>query len=404
MSLFFVWLAFGRLAPVWAQTCVPVLAPVGAPLSALASPAAVAASLALPANPAAGPSVWAGLALGLPPVALELARPALALSPAAAFLPAAQALEMRPVRASLSLAARASSRGPLAVESDPARAFFDGAAAAKEGESGAATRVRAKLAALQPQRRASPSYLKTKNPADAAWLDAVLAEARRSPAAARVLRDVERLFAKRGKPMPVEFRSMGRDLAEFDYLHGVILISHKVRREGLGNVAGTLVHELLHVLQHAQGMPAEALEMELEAHVLTLEIMRDLGVPLEQDRFSKEAHRRLLKGPGEFIDWLQGQLPSKYRLLKSSIEECESVLEEQGDEIEERLDDLHDRLAADPANARLKARLDEAESLRDWIRSDRDLLASAEGRQRYRNFARRVMAILERYHARRGRP
>ena len=80
------------------------------------------------------------------------------------------------------------------------------------------------------------------------------------------------------------------------------------------------------------------------------------------------------------------------------------MLEEQGDEIEERLDDLHDRLAADPANARLKARLDEAESLRDWIRSDRDLLASAEGRQRYRNFARRVMAILERYHARRGRP
>ncbi|MCX5789764.1 MAG: hypothetical protein NTX64_14865 [Elusimicrobia bacterium] len=398
MSLLFIWLAFGRLAPVWAQTYAPVLAPVGAPLSALASPAAAAASLALPASPVAGPGILLpGLALGLPRVVLEPAHPALGLGPAA------RVLEERPIQASLSLAARETSRGPLAVEIDPARAFFDGAATAKKGEvSGVATRARASPATLHPRARASVSYLKTKSPADAVWLDDVLAEARRSPAAVRVLRDVEKLFAKRGKPMPVEFRSMGRDLAEFDYLHGVILISHKVRREGLANAAGTLVHELLHVLQHAQGMPAEALEMELEAHVLTLDILRELGVPLEQDPFSKEAHRRLLKSPGDFIDWLQGQLPSKFRLLKSSVEDCDSVLEEQGDEIEERLDDLRDRLAADPASARLKARLAEAESLRDWIQSDRDLLASAEGRQRYRNFSRRVMAVLERYHARRG--
>ena len=202
--------------------------------------------------------------------------------------------------------------------------------------------------------------------------------------------------------MPVEFRSMGRDLAEFDYIHGVILISRKVRREDLGNAAATLVHELLHVLQHAQGIPAEALEMELEAHVLTLDVMRELGVPLEQDRFSKEAHRRLLKSPEEFIGWLHGQLPSKIRLLKSSVEDCETDLEDQAEYAEERIDALRDKLEAAPADPRLKARLAEAEGLRDWIQSDRDLLAGPEGRQRYRNFARRVMAVLERYHARRG--
>ena len=207
---------------------------------------------------------------------------------------------------------------------------------------------------------------------DAALLDAALAEARKSATGRRVLARAEKAFG--GKPMAVQVRDLGRNLGEYDYMAGVLRMDRAHLEADPKQAAATLVHELTHVLQHREGVPAEALELELEAHIVSMAVSRELGIPL--NGFEAAAAQALKRGPKAYADWMAGQLPGKVRLLDSTLDAAFDHLETEVDDLENA-----DRVSAE--------RL-------DWARRDLALLKSPKGRAAYRAFADRVLRLIRR--------
>jgi hypothetical protein len=141
-------------------------------------------------------------------------------------------------------------------------------------------------------------------------------------------------------------------------------------------LAGTLAHELLHVAQHAQGLPSNALELEIEAHLLDLELLAELGVKPPKNTFARQAYDALREGPKKFAELIAMAVPGSPYLGDSTFEEI-------ADQLESELDSMQDRKGA------------RAAALAKVIEADLKLISSPQGRRTYQQFSDRVHALLK---------
>ncbi|MFA6002453.1 MAG: hypothetical protein WC881_00130 [Elusimicrobiota bacterium] len=203
-------------------------------------------------------------------------------------------------------------------------------------------------------------------------LDEILAAAAASPTAMKVLRSVRGLARGRGA-VPVRFKELGNSLGEYDYFKNVLYLSLPYLHGDTANAAATVTHELIHILQHAQDLPAESLEMEMEAHIVTLQVMAELGIRSQPGSFSEAMVRELRKSPEAFVAFMRDQLPGKLYLEDDDFESLRDSLEDDADHYTD--------------STRLK-----------WINRDLGILNSRSGRMRYRQFCVRVHNLIRRSH------
>ena len=207
-----------------------------------------------------------------------------------------------------------------------------------------------------------------------------MAIARSTRAGRRALDAAERTLAAEGRALPVLVLDLGRNHGEYDYLQKNMRLHSALFRKGReAELAGTIVHELTHVVQHGQGVPSNALEMEIEAHLQDLEMLAELGVTPRKGTFARQSLELLAQGPDKFIELLQAAVPGSPFLGESSLAEIEEQLEE----------DL-------AAQRRLAKRSKTAAGLVAVIERDLARIRSAEGASAYRAFSKRVLALLHR--------
>ncbi|MCX5796177.1 MAG: hypothetical protein NTY77_11830 [Elusimicrobia bacterium] len=254
--------------------------------------------------------------------------------------------------------------------------------------------ARSAVAAVEAE---TPSGLATPRDADLQRLGGIVAASRAAPTGRKIVDAALALAKKEGKPIQVRFHDLKGNLGEYDYMSRVLYLDRRYADGDTNLAAATLVHELLHILQHAEGVPSEALEMELEAHVVTLKVLAELGVPAKRDgSFSAAAERELRKSPQAFEEWMAGQLSSKLRLNKGFAAAMED-LEAERDEIEEDVENLEEAYA-EHATAQAKGRLAKARERLDAVLADIKVLKSPSGRAAYRKLAARVRILMQRYH------
>ncbi|PIR18981.1 MAG: hypothetical protein COV48_04530, partial [Elusimicrobia bacterium CG11_big_fil_rev_8_21_14_0_20_64_6] len=204
--------------------------------------------------------------------------------------------------------------------------------------------------------------------------------ARTTRAGRRAFAEAERVLAEQGRTLPVLVQALGSNYGEYDYIAKNMRLHKALFEKGReADLAGTLVHELTHVVQHTQGVPSNALEMEIEAHLQDLDMLLELGLKPPPHTFARQALDALAESPKKFIALLQAAVPGTVFLGDSSFEDIDDQLE----------DDLaeHTRRAA---HSKASAGLVPA------IERDIDLLRTPEGRASYRAFSKRVLSLLRR--------
>jgi hypothetical protein len=375
--------------PAFAQIRIEPLAP-----SFSASPAA---SVSIPSFSAAltAPSLLP-LAVAFAPSAAS-ALPVLA-APAAVAFPAAvpAALVAAPVAAAAEGPAR-SAKDSLSGAAKAAAPFEDGSISHRsinsfwDGLSGSAVADEPIFAAPSDGRTflvesagaasragSSPSWLALKDKKHEAALEAAVKLARSTRAGRRAFDAAQAALDASGRTLPVDVRELGRNYGEYDYLEDRLRLDRKLFLPGReADLAGTLAHELLHVAQHAQGLPSNALELEIEAHLLDLALMDELGLKPAPNTFARQAHEALAKSPKKFIELLKMAVPGSPFLGDSDF-----------DEIAEQLESDLDNQAG--------KRGERAAKLSAVIAADLELVRSKKGRAIYSAFSKKVLAELSR--------
>ncbi|MDX6770868.1 MAG: DUF6782 family putative metallopeptidase [Elusimicrobiota bacterium] len=220
------------------------------------------------------------------------------------------------------------------------------------------------------------SWLASGDPRVAAALEQAADLANQTKIGRRVLWEAAQLL--QSMPLPVDALDLGKNHGEFDYLERRLRLHRKLLRpESRAQLAATLVHELRHVIQHSQGVPAEAIEMEIEAHLDDLALMRELGVEPPPKTFARQLHEALLEGPERFVEILGWALPERPRLAAMTWAKIEADLLEQLKHAKRGKSERKKKLVA-------------------AIERDLALVRSKEGRASYRAFSRRVEARLKR--------
>ncbi len=223
-------------------------------------------------------------------------------------------------------------------------------------------------------------WLETDDAKIAAALDRAVALARSTRAGRRALDAAERTLAAEGRALPVLVLDLGRNHGEYDYQEKNMRLHAALFKKGReADLAGTIVHEATHVAQHGQGLPSNALEMEIEAHLQDLEILAELGVKPPQGTFARQALEFLAQGPDKFIELIQSAVPGSVFLGESSLQDIEEQLEE----------DLETQRT-------LAKRSKTAAGLAAVIEQDLARLRTAAGASSYRAFSKRVLALLRR--------
>lgn len=227
------------------------------------------------------------------------------------------------------------------------------------------------------QDRLAP-WLDSGDPKTDLALDRAVALARTTRAGRRALDEAERILNEQGRTLPVKVLALGRNHGEYDYVEKTMRLHKALFQEGReADLAGTIVHELTHVAQHSLGVPSNALEMEIEAHLTDLAMLRELGLEPPPNTFARQLSRALAEGPAQFIALIQAAVPGTVFLGDSSFDEIDEQLESDLDE----------------QNARKSK---SAAGLARTIERDLDLLRTKEGRASYKAFSRRVLALLRR--------
>lgn len=192
----------------------------------------------------------------------------------------------------------------------------------------------------------------------------------------RVMQEAAKLLGD--APLPVDVLDLGKNHGEYDYLDRRLRVNRKLLRpEARAQLAATLVHELRHVIQHTQGVPAEAIEMEIEAHLDDLAMMRELGVEPPPKTFARQLADALKEGPERFVEILGWALPERPRLATMTYESIEEALLIQ-------------------LKHAKRGRSERKKKLALAIERDLELIRSTAGRASYQAFARRVEARLKR--------
>lgn len=231
---------------------------------------------------------------------------------------------------------------------------------------------------LAPARLAP--WLTTSDPKTAAALDRAVALARATRAGRRALDEASRVLAEQGLTLPVRVLALGRNYGEYDYVSKNMRLHKDLFLKGReADLAGTLVHELTHVAQHALGIPTNALEMELEAHLQDLAMLKELGLEPPANTFARQAFEALAQGPAQFIEMIRRAVPGTVFLGDSSFEDIDEQLEEDLD-----------------THARRARRSKVSAGLIGVIERDLDLLRTPGGRASYKAFSRRVLAMVKR--------
>lgn len=221
-------------------------------------------------------------------------------------------------------------------------------------------------------------WLATSDPKVALALDRAVALARTTRAGRRALDEAERILTEQGRTLPVKVLALGRNHGEYDYVEKSMRLHKALFAEGReADLAGTIVHELTHVAQHSLGIPSNALEMEIEAHLTDLAMLAELGLEPPPHTFARQLFGALAQSPEKFIALIQAAVPGTVFLGDSSF-----------DEIDEQLESDLDEQNAKKSKA--------AAGLARTIERDLDLLRTKEGRASYKAFSRRVLALLRR--------
>lgn len=297
------------------------------------------------------------------PIAVPASPALLSWSNAPMPLPAAPSLAPSPIL----LAALPVAAAPADAPSQPAASldnFWDGLAfSPKSADAG--------------RPRPAP-WLSLRDEHHARALDAAVELARGTSVGRRALAAAQRAVEAQGGVLAVDVLDLRRNFGEYDYLTGRLRLHRGLFAPGReGQLAGTLVHELLHVAQHAAGLPSYALELEIEAHLQDLEMTAELGLTPPPHTFARQARAALARGPDAFVELIQAAVPGSVYL---------------GEDI---LDDVIEQLEQDLESAQ-ERRGSRAEPFARSIEEDLDRLRTPAGAAAYRAFSRRVRALLER--------
>ncbi|MEK7745007.1 MAG: hypothetical protein AAB578_11540, partial [Elusimicrobiota bacterium] len=298
--------AFAQVARVPATAFTPSslsALPLGAPAIGLALPnpalRASVPALSIPSQLPALPSLRPGI------VRFESgARAAAAVLPAesasqAAF-PEASKSQDRRVGALDSLIERAESLeksqdSPADGASAALAATFDGSGIETPAQD--ASPVQAAAAELPP-------YLAVADAEDRRWIQAAVSAATRSRTARRVLAQVSAMSKAQGRPVMIEFADLRANNGEYVYDWGMLRMGLSYKKLAPELSAPVFIHELLHAVQRFNRLPTDAVEMELEAHVVTIQVARELGIRFKKGEFSREAEYLLRESPEAFMGYV----------------------------------------------------------------------------------------------------
>jgi hypothetical protein len=374
--------------PAWTQVRIEPLTPRLSPapvvsVSAFSLPT-IAASPSLAVS-APAPTILAAPAAAPIPLAAAAAAP-VAVPAAAPVAAAAADGPARSARDELSSAGKAAvpnEAGAYSLRS--INSFWDGlGAAASEVDVPLVVAppagLRLEAAGASSDSSADlPAWLSLSDKKHAAALSAAVKLARSTRAGRRALDAAAKALEAEGRVMTVDVKDLGRNYGEYDFLTDRLRLDKKMFLPGREvELAGTLAHELTHVVQHATGLfPSNALELEIEAHLLDLELMDELGVKPPANTFARQAQEALAKSPAAFIELMQAAVPGSPFLGESSFADM-------ADQLEQDRDDMARKKSA------------RARQLVDVIDNDLRLIRSKRGRAAYRAFSERVLAELSR--------
>jgi hypothetical protein len=265
-------------------------------------------------------------------------------------------------------------------------------------------------------------FLSVADAADRAWMTGVLEKAMSTRTGRRVLRRTAGVASRRGQPIPVQVEALKGEYGSFVYDWDVLQLAASLKGVDSDQAAPILVHELLHFCQRDIGLPVDALEMELEAHIVTLQVFRELGIKPGRSTFSAGFQRALLKGgPPGAVEWLAESYDKNIGILNGrSMKDYVAELQSRREKIlkgKARLERLlakrsavyDDMKASGLSEAAVRNYdLDQVEPvmrrLRDqgaelfWVDRDLGILGTPEGRERYRAFSQRVTKRILRFH------
>ncbi len=319
------------------------------------------------------------LSVALSPAGLNPIRPAAALTPlTVSAVPTMTPLALTP---SLRPAAAIEPSFEAPVPAVPLRSlnsFWDGFRLDLPEDVEPVQALAAQADGSIGEERLAP-WLATDDPKTAAAIDAAIELAMTTKAGRRAVSEAEAVLSE--NPLPVVAGALGRNFGEYDFVLRRMRLHRALFAPGReADLAGTIVHELTHVAQHAVGVPSNALEMEIEAHLQDLEFLRELGLEPPPNTFARQAYEALRESPRAFVKLIQSAVPATVYLgdtpMDDIVEQLESDLEEQNEK--------KTKTAAGIAKA---------------IEQDLILLSTEEGRASYRAFSRRVGALLRRRHA-----
>ena len=160
------------------------------------------------------------------------------------------------------------------------------------------------------------------------WLISVVGVLSGSRTGRRVLRDIDALAAKRGRPVMLDVKAIGNN-GEFRYESDLLVMDSGHLKRDPFQSAPILAHELQHVLQRAMELPADALELEIESYTVESRVWNELGIEPEAGSFARMARSRLLKDLPGFVKWLGKQYGNNIALYGSTMDEYVATLEKR---------------------------------------------------------------------------
>jgi len=283
---------------------------------------------------------------------------------------------------------------------------FDGTAAAPPGEP-----------VMMPPAPAPPaaplgSGLRMAQVENEEWLSAVVGLLTGTRTGRRVLRDIDSLATRRGRPTLIDVKLIGNN-GEFRYDSDLLVMDLGHLKRDPYQSAPILAHELQHALQRAMDLPVDALELEVESYTVENRVWTELGARPEAGSFARPARNRIMKDLPGFVTWLGGEYKNNIPLYGSSIKAYIARLEKKlksARSVETRT--RRKRAAVERVLESMRAsgmsedkiaahRRDDLEpldrSLRDaavnraWTERDLLMLSEPEGRERFRAYARGVI-------------